>query len=78
MSAQMYKHLRLDTKEIRLVTILAGGFIGDIKLIIATTNLEDQPVYEALSYIWGDPNITKPISLDGHPFEVTTNLEAVL
>jgi hypothetical protein len=32
----------------------------------------------ALSYVWADPNVTVPISLNGVEFQVTTNLEAAL
>jgi hypothetical protein len=35
-------------------------------------------VYEALSYVWGDPNTTVPISIDGHRFDVTENLHTAL
>jgi hypothetical protein len=28
--------------------------------------------------VWGDPNVTRPIALNGHTFEVTTNLEAAI
>jgi hypothetical protein len=31
-----------------------------------------------LSYVWGDPNVTKNITVDGHTFPVATNLAAVL
>ncbi|KAK5126120.1 hypothetical protein LTR85_011475 [Meristemomyces frigidus] len=34
--------------------------------------------YKALSYIWGDPTVTVPITVDGCPFNITTNLEAGL
>ncbi|KAF2176770.1 hypothetical protein K469DRAFT_645244 [Zopfia rhizophila CBS 207.26] len=34
--------------------------------------------YEAISYVWGDPNKTLPILIDGHHFNVTVNLLAAL
>ncbi|KAF4546265.1 Heterokaryon incompatibility protein [Lasiodiplodia theobromae] len=34
--------------------------------------------YTALSYVWGDPNITKPISVNGRPFPATVNLQTAL
>lgn len=34
--------------------------------------------YTALSYVWGDPNITKAISVNGKPFLATVNLESAL
>jgi hypothetical protein len=34
--------------------------------------------YRALSYYWGDRSITRPIMVDGHLVQVTTNLEEAL
>lgn len=34
--------------------------------------------YNALSYVWGEPSITKPILVHGKELKVTTNLEAAL
>lgn len=31
-----------------------------------------------MSYVWGDPNITHLVMVDGHPVEVTTNLDEFL
>jgi hypothetical protein len=36
------------------------------------------PRYEALSYIWGNPENTLPIFIDEHQFNVTENLYAAL
>ncbi|KAM3075025.1 hypothetical protein ACMFMF_005708 [Clarireedia jacksonii] len=35
-------------------------------------------LYEALSYVWGDPDKTLPIYIDKHQFQVTENLYAAL
>jgi hypothetical protein len=35
-------------------------------------------LYETLSYVWGDPNITVPILVDGRHLHVTENLYAAL
>ncbi|KAK6600260.1 ankyrin repeat-containing protein [Botrytis cinerea] len=35
-------------------------------------------LYEALSYVWGDPDITLPISVNKKQFQVTVNLHAAL
>jgi len=34
--------------------------------------------YDALSYTWGDPTVTKPIEVEGITIQVTTNLERAL
>jgi hypothetical protein len=36
------------------------------------------PYYEALSYVWGEPNNTSPIFIDEYEFNVTVNLHAAL
>jgi hypothetical protein len=33
---------------------------------------------EALSYVWGDSDTTRPICIDSYPFDVTENLHAAL
>jgi len=35
-------------------------------------------LYEALSYVWGDPDKTRPIYIDSYHFDVTENLHAAL
>ncbi|KAI9167909.1 HET-domain-containing protein [Paramyrothecium foliicola] len=34
--------------------------------------------YEALSYTWGDPTVMCSVTLGGHPFNITKNLESAL
>ena len=34
--------------------------------------------YEALSYTWGDPKITKPVICSGKKIEITANLHSAL
>lgn len=78
MATNTYTKLIEERKQIRLVKIEPGNFEDDIHVHLSIVSLEDQPVYEALSYTWGDLNVTAPISLDGKPFHVTTNMEAAL
>jgi hypothetical protein len=39
---------------------------------------EKAHLYEALSYVWGDPNIVMKIQVSGYPVNVTENLHAAL
>jgi hypothetical protein len=73
-----YEALNAASQEIRLATLLAGSFEDDLHVILSTSPLSKELRYEALSYVWGDPNVTRPITLNGHTFEVTTNLEAAI
>ncbi|GLA44223.1 hypothetical protein AnigIFM63309_002809 [Aspergillus niger] len=69
-----YGTLDADNREIRLVTLEEGFWSDEIRCSLRTLSLHDQPAYEALSYVWGDPSICRSISLNGHTFEVTENL----
>jgi Heterokaryon incompatibility protein (HET) len=65
--------------EIRLVTINPASARNDP--IVAQLNhviLEDRPRYEALSYTWGSLVRPETITLNGHDFRVTQNLDAAL
>jgi hypothetical protein len=78
MTGSVYKALNAARQEIRLATLLAGSFEGDIQVTLSTFPLSKELRYEALSYVWGDPNVTRPITLNGHTFELTTSLEAAI
>ncbi|KAF8847081.1 HET-domain-containing protein [Acephala macrosclerotiorum] len=64
---------------VRLVTIEAGNPGSDIVCTLSYTTLSQcKERFEALSYLWGDPNELKDILLDGIKFRVTINLHAAL
>lgn len=41
-------------------------------------SLDDNPVYETISYVWGDGKVRKPIVVNGSRIEVTVNLFSAL
>ncbi|KHE87325.1 hypothetical protein GE21DRAFT_8187, partial [Neurospora crassa] len=72
---------RLDTfqKDIRLLELLPANSLQDpIQCRLYITQLSMETEYTALSYVWGDPNVTSPIAVNGVPFHVTHNLCAAL
>ena len=78
-SSTMYTSLSTEKREIRLLRIHpASDPSDDIRCTLATVSLQDGPNFDALSYVWGDANITETIFVDGKPFEATTNLVAGL
>ena len=78
-SNAMYNPLSTEKQEIRVLHMhSAPDPSHDIECTLATVSLQGNPVYEALSYVWGDANLTETISVDGEPFEATTNLVAGL
>lgn len=69
---------RLEGPTIRLLELFAddGGEILQCRL--KETPLDGIPVYEALSYVWGDPKNTKPICCNGEEMQITQNLASAL
>jgi hypothetical protein len=71
-------HLPLRDGEIRVLTLHAGDVLDPIVCSLRVAVLEERPVYEALSYTWGDPNVTEKTCVDGVEVDVTVNLEIAL
>jgi hypothetical protein len=66
---------------IRVLELFPGQFEDDIVCELQTTRLDRRPqppLYEALSYVWGDPKVTKDITINGQVFAATANLESAL
>ncbi|RYN24920.1 hypothetical protein AA0112_g8877 [Alternaria arborescens] len=69
----LYAHLEV-TNPIRLISLLVGHPSDRVHVKVVSTNLGDAVnTYEATSYTWGDPTITRIISCNGRNFAVTTN-----
>jgi hypothetical protein len=74
-----YRELDLQLPQFRLLHLIpAGEYSGDIQCRHTESIIFESNSYHALSYTWGDPNDTLPISIDGHTFNVTKNLETAL
>lgn len=82
-----YTYLPLDRslREIRLIKLQPCGFHGaddvssrDVHCRIFPASLDEEPIYTALSYTWGDPTITMTVTLDNVAIEVTENLHSAL
>ncbi|KAH6718579.1 heterokaryon incompatibility protein-domain-containing protein [Leptodontidium sp. MPI-SDFR-AT-0119] len=75
----MYNPLSAERKEIRVLSTHPPTESPDpISCSLTTVSLLEDPVYDALSYVWGDPKVTSTITVDGYPFEATKNLVAAL
>jgi len=73
-----YPPLSAHPKSCRLVTLLPGEFDNPISCVLSVVNGDMCHVYEALSYVWGNPRQTTPITLNGLDFPVTTSLSTAL
>ncbi|KAF2676226.1 hypothetical protein K458DRAFT_424846 [Lentithecium fluviatile CBS 122367] len=68
----IYNVLDEPRKMIRLLKILS--ITPQVSCQLKVVSLEYSPVFSALSYMWGDANITEPIVVDGKTIPVTVNL----
>ncbi|KAI1337270.1 HET-domain-containing protein [Xylariaceae sp. FL0016] len=73
-----YSPLNADRSEIRVLDLAPGKSSDEIRCTLRTVSLHDSPAFEALSYVWGDAKITKPITVENEEFRATVNLEAGL
>ncbi|KAI1775463.1 HET-domain-containing protein [Hypoxylon cercidicola] len=84
MSSQAFNYSPLDSnlREIRVLSLLPGSFEEPLRVSVGIRSLNSGPIYNALSYVWGDPatarNPGNTISIDGSDFPVTANLLAAL
>lgn len=79
MASTIYTPLNSARKEIRLVRVAPSQNLSERpNCTLEVVSLESQPEFDAISYVWGDPLITKPIILNETNWQITTNLEAGL
>ncbi|KKP00042.1 hypothetical protein THAR02_07855 [Trichoderma harzianum] len=81
-SELLYQQLPLDELQIRLLRLEPKAGSTKIQASLIKRNLLDikrgGPFFEALSYTWGPPTVTKDIVINGIAFPVTANLYAFL
>lgn len=74
-----YDDLELSAGQIRLLYVLPTHENDkDIKCRLEVVTWSPELRYAALSYVWGDPDTTQQIFVNGHHFEATKNLRAAL
>jgi Heterokaryon incompatibility protein (HET) len=76
--ADIYSTLDPTRRDVRFLRLLPGERETPVSCTLSVASIVDARDYEALSYVWGDPKVTRPISLDGREFPVTINLESAL
>ncbi|KAI0459249.1 heterokaryon incompatibility protein-domain-containing protein [Xylaria acuta] len=64
--------------HIRLLELLPGRRDEPVKCSLAEVALNEVPSYEALSYVWGDPNDTVIVLINNTIFYITKNLHLAL
>lgn len=74
-----YDGLELSDGQIRLLYVLPSlDSDRDIKCKLEVVTWSPELRYAALSYVWGDPDTTQTIFVNGQHFEATKNLRVVL
>jgi len=56
----------------------SAHFPAPITCSLVEVTLDDHPIYEALSYVWGDPKLQSTLQIEGARLKVTNNLELAL
>jgi uncharacterized secreted protein with C-terminal beta-propeller domain len=78
--SSIYSPLDPSKREVRLLTfdqsnVSRKDLPKTIACTLTTHSLDGTfTAFDALSYVWGNPSITKPVYINGHRVYVTTNL----
>jgi heterokaryon incompatibility protein (HET) len=62
--------------QFRLLHLEPGT--GDVHFTLSNAHLDDNPVYEAISYCWGDAKDTRVVHCHGVPINITNSLFTAL
>lgn len=74
----LYRSLRRDSREVRLISFESLRDEPEINLRLHTFSLQGAPEYKALSYVWGSPDDTRLIVVNGTAVQASANLHAAL
>ena len=79
MSSYLYDDLpKPPPNSFRVAEILPGGGDHPVACLLHTTNWNNPPAYEAVSYAWGDANAKANVFCNGKLIEVTQSLYRAL
>lgn len=73
----IYLNCLLD-RQIRMLELHPGSGEEAIKTSLITSDIFNNPGFEAVSYVWGDQTVRKQISCEGADITVTENLHDAL
>lgn len=68
----------LGRNEIRLLILLPGQPGDDVKCDLQTVSLDNKPMFEALSYVWGNDKDSVPIVVQRRQWQIKPNLDMAL
>lgn len=74
-----YEYSALQTeRSTRLLKVFLGGEDAQLALELTEVNLDDKPVYDAISYTWGEDQFLQPIRINGRPCLIRRNIHTFL
>ncbi|KAJ0115555.1 Heterokaryon incompatibility protein 6 [Diaporthe amygdali] len=68
-----YQHIQ-DSAEIRCLTLSAGNTNDPLVCVLEHHNLNTNPPFEAISYVWGNHTKNREITCNGRCLQITSNL----
>lgn len=78
-SSAIYSPLDYTRHQVRFIEIMLSDTDGQqVSCRLEVMDLSEDTHYAALSYVWGDPNITECVLVNGIKLPVTTNLASAL
>lgn len=78
MSSPYNRRLALNSRAIRILTLLPGQWSSSICCLLNEAALDDNITYEAISYAWGNQNDRTTIILENVKTEIPSSLETAL
>jgi Heterokaryon incompatibility protein (HET) len=78
LAAMAYQYTSLSTSHSIRLMELHSSQLGDVTINLVAAEIDSAPPYEAISYVWGDPNIKVSITCEGRSIKVTPNLKDAL
>ncbi|KAK3647056.1 hypothetical protein LTR56_008222 [Elasticomyces elasticus] len=73
-----YQPLDPAQKQIRLLELEPGGYHDPLLARLLLVSLDDMPVYNTISYLWGDPSKTSKLLISGTRLSVPVNTALAL
>lgn len=76
--SETYQYTPISPGEIRCFVLDPGLDAETLSCTLEVYQLADNPPYEAISYVWGEPRRRHKIKCDGHRMFITPNLRDAL
>ncbi|KAK5689840.1 hypothetical protein LTR97_012599 [Elasticomyces elasticus] len=78
MQSYAYQPLDPEQKQIRLLRLEPGGYHDPLLARLLLVSLDDMPVYNTISYVWGDPSTRSEVDISGTRLSVPINTALAL